>query len=223
MKINAKINDLSLDSFKAKLLSYQTGDSSYNNGYILPPSSIWPVVLKAKRGLKTVTLSLDFSGNSRYEIEIAISNMKAILQQGADILLPDGFFYYSVYESCSATKEVAPWLVNVQFSLSSIRHGAMITEKLSKSETIFIEGNSETPAIFIMNSSDKEATVNDITINNIKNTVIIDGIEKTVTENGVNKFAETNLTAFPLLKCGLNSIYLSKNTTLEINYYPIYL
>ena len=222
INFDVRINELLLDSFKAKLLDYQVGDIAYSNGYILPPSSVWPVSLSPQKGLRPITISLDFSGESRYEIELAISNMKAILHQGADILLPDGFYYYSVYESCSAAKEVAPWIVNVQFSLSGVRHGAMKTEKLSKSGNIFVDGNSDTPAIFKVSAASGTATVNDITITKMKNQVVIDGIKKTVTENGVNKFSDTTITAFPLLKSGNNSITISSGADLEISYYPIF-
>ena len=223
IKFDVRVNELLLDSFKAKLLDYQVGDSAYNNGYILPPSSVWPISLNAKKGLRPITISLDFIGESRYEIELAISNMKAILHQGADILLPDGFYYYSVYESCSAANEVAPWIVNVQFSLSGIRHGAMKTQRLSESGNIFVDGNSDTPAIFKVNSRSATASINDITITKMKSQVIIDGIEKTVTENGVNKFSDTDMTDFPLLKNGNNTITISSGADLEISYYPIFL
>jgi len=51
-----------------------------------------------------------------------------------------------------------------------------------------VDGNSDTPAIFKVNSRSATASINDITITKMKSQVIIDGIEKTVTENGVNKF-----------------------------------
>lgn len=50
IKFDVRVNELLLDSFKAKLLDYQVGDSAYNNGYILPPSSVWPISLNAKKG-----------------------------------------------------------------------------------------------------------------------------------------------------------------------------
>ncbi len=223
IKMDARINGSLLNSFKAKLLDYQIGDISYSNGYILPPSAIWPISLNAKKGLRPITINLDFNGDSRHEIELAISELKAILHQGADILLPDGFYYYSVYESCSVSKEVAPWIVNVQFSLSGVRHGALQTEVLSESGEIFVKGNSDTPTIFKIRSTTGAAIINGITISNMKSMVIIDGIEKTITENGINKFSDTNLTAFPVLKRGINSIVLSSGTSLEISYYPIFL
>lgn len=218
-----KINDLPLNSFNAELLDYTVGDSSYSNGYILPPLSILPIRLEGRKGLRPITLSLDFSGDERREIELKISEMKAILQQGADILLPDGFYYYTVYESCSTTQEVAPWLVNAQFSLLGVRHGVEKKETLSKSGKIFVDGNSDTPAVFKIETKEKSVSVNNIKISNINNTIIVDGIEKTVLENGINKFSETEMIAFPKLKSGWNEITISGNATVEISYYPMFI
>lgn len=225
MKDITKINGYPLEMFEAHLLNYTVGACEYSNGYFVPTNSMFPVKLKGNKGIRPITLELDFEGDSLKNITTNISNFTAMLQKGAEIILPDGFHYTCSYDSTTEPEEKAPWIMQVKFSLSGCRHRAMETATLTESGTISVDGNNETPAIIkiIPNENTQEVTVNGITVSNITDTVIIDGINKTVMENGVNVYANTNLTKFPVLQNGYNSIEISGNAIVEISYYPIFL
>jgi phage-related protein len=225
MDDKTKVNGYPLDMFNANLLNYTVGACEYNNGYFVPANSMFPVKLKGNIGVRPITLEIDFEGNSIKDITMSISDFTSMLQSKAEILLPDGFNYTCCFDDVSEPEQKAPWIMQVKFSLSGYRHGAMEFATLTGNSTLSVKGNYETPAIIkiIPNDATQEVTVNGITVKNITDTVVIDGINKTVMENGVNKFLDTNLTEFPALKSGNNNIEISGNATVEISYYPIYL
>lgn len=217
------VNNQPLSDFRAELLDYSIDACDYDNGYILPPSSMIPVRLTPQIGLRSLKLTFDFEGANTHEIAINISRMTALLQSEAELFLPDGFWYTCVYQNASAPKEVAPWIRQVKFTLVGYRHGSMKHHKLTKTESIYVIGTYRTPAVIRISDSDAEVTVKGITVSNVSGIIEINGLKKTVTENGKNKFGDTNLIEFPMLELGYNEISIVGKATIEISYYPIYL
>lgn len=222
---DTEINGQTLDIFKAHLVSYSIGACEYGNGYMSPPSSIFPIQLDGKVGLRSVEITLDFEGDSMAEISLNISNLTAQLHKEALLFLPDGFYYTCVFEKVSDPEEKAPWIMQTKFSFSGVRHKALTTENFKQSGKLYIDGNYKSSAIIkIMPSSGTtEVTVNGITVKNIIGEVVVDGIKKTVMQNGKNKFADTDMTEFPCFECGENDVTISGDATVEISYYPIFL
>ena len=222
---DTEINGQILDVFKAHLVSYTVGACSYDNGYMSPPSSIFPVRLDGKVGLRSVVMTMDFEGDSFAEISLNISNLTAMLHKEALLFLPDGFYYTCVFEGASEPKEKAPWILQVKFTFSGVRHKALKTESFTQSGKMYVDGNYKSSAIvrIVPNTGTTEVTVNGITVQNIAGEVVIDGIKKTVMQNGVNKFADTNMTEFPYFECGENDVTINGNATVELSYYPIFL
>lgn len=220
-----KINGYPLDALNAYMTEYTVGECDYDNGYMLPPKSMMPVKLDGNVGLRPITIEMDFEGETMRDITIKISNLTAMLHKEAELFLPDGFYYTCVYSKASTPKEVAPWIMQVKFSLVGFRHGAMQTETFAESGTIFVDGNYPSSAAFTITPDEgtTEVTVNGITVQNMGGPVVIDGIKKTVMEDGINKFADTNITEFPLLDPGYGSIEIEGNCTVDVSYYPIYL
>lgn len=222
---DTEINGQMLNVFKAHLVSYSIGACEYNNGYMTPPSSIFPVRLDGKVGLRKVEMTMDFEGDSMAEISHNISNMTAMFHKEALLFLPDGFYYTCVFESVSDPKEKAPWILQVKFTFSGVRHKALKTESFTESGKLYVDGNYKSSAIIriVPNTGTTEVTVNGTTVQNIAGEVVIDGIKKTVMQNGANKFADTNMTEFPYFECGYNEVTINGNATVEISYYPIFL
>ncbi len=226
--IEPLIEGASFGTYGAHLLDYEIDPCDYDNGYVLPPNSMIPVKLKHRLGLRGVVLTVDFEGDSQYEIAQNISEFTELLHNGADILLPDGYSYNCVFKKTSAPKEKAPWIRQVKFTLEGYRHGALETKTLTATGSIFVDGNYPTPAILKITTSATSATVCGITITNIDGVILIDGYKKKVTQdkNGAitNKFADTNMTEFPKLTAGYHEIAITASAaiTVEVSYYPLY-
>lgn len=223
--MSTQTNGYTIEQYKANLLEYKIGACEYNNGYMLPLSSMMPVKLDGKVGLRAITIVLDFDGSSMNEITTNISNFTAMLHDGVELVLPDGYHYTCVYDDASEPEEKAPWIMQAEYRFYGFRHGSLKTHTLSASGSISVEGNYKAAAIFKLTpaTGTTEMTVNGIKVKNISGTVVVDGMNKTVMQNGVNKFADAEMTEFPYLSKGDNSITIAGNGSVEISYYPIYL
>ena len=207
-RISTRINGIDPTAYKAVLLDYSVGPCSFDNGYINPPRSIIPIRLKSDVGLRDISLTFDFEGKTMHEIALNISNITAMLRKEADLLLPDGFYYFCAFDKVSTPKEVAPWIMQVKYTFVGYRHGPLIKQKLPDNGVINIEGNFKAGVVYEITTEESEITINGITVRNITGTIVIDGINKVVKENGINKFVDTDLTEFPALEEGLNTCLL---------------
>lgn len=221
--IEPRINGMLFTVFRAKMLTYKVGACDYSTGYLLPPASMIPVKLAQTVGLRSITLTFDFEGDTPREIAMNISKVTALMQEMPDIILPDGFCYCCVYEKQSTPEEKAPWIHKVQYTLSGFRHEPMETVTLAQTGTVNVGGNYKTPAVLRITSTASTVKVLGVTVKNAAGVVIIDGLKKTVTKDGLNKFADTNLTSFPMLQPGLNTVDIEGASEVEISFYPIFL
>ena len=106
-------------------------------------------------------------------------------------------------------------------------------------KSITVKGNDEAPCIVEITPSIDLASVEidgiaynhisgdkeTITIRNLKagKTVIINGEDCTVLQEGANKFADTDMWEFPVLKSGANTISCSSDKcTVTLKYKPRY-
>ena len=207
----------------AELLSYEVGPCSYSNGYIKPQGKAFPVKLKAKIGLRPITLVFDFMADSPAESAVAISQMTNELMSGPEIMLPDGFLYWCEYDSASAPSRKAPWIEQVKFKLHGVRHSPLVTKTFTESGRLKADGNMESPMIVELTPSGSDGmTFNGIAIDsNVP--VTIDGVYTTVKNSlGDNVFGSTDMTKWPTLDPGDNVITMSGISSAKISYYPIW-
>ncbi len=223
--VKPKINDMMLGIFDAEMLdNYSIGPCKFEGGYVLPPSATFPIILAGKVGVRSISITLDFSGATRHERTKTISQFTQILQEGCELLLPDGFYYTCVYDGASTPEDKSPWITQVRFSLIGVRHSDLRTAKFTTGTSVLeVDGNCNTPAIITIRATDTEVTVCGFTVKNIKDEVVINGMDGTVLENGLNKYGDIeNMTKFPEFSAGKNNIEIVGNAEVIISYYPIY-
>ena len=226
--IEPKINGALLDIYGAKMLGYSVGSVSYENGYFRAPRSMFPIRLDADVGLRTVTIRLDFEGANMMQITTNISNLTAQLHKEADLYLPDGFHYYCAFDEQSTPEEMAPWIMQVEYTMSGFRHGGLKSVKLSTgagAKNVFIEGNYKAPVIYTVSPMGAQSfSIGDISIANVGAAdVIIDGIRGKVTQDGMNKYRDATMTKFPALEPGLNTVNVVGDVDVRCDYYPLYM
>ncbi len=218
-----KINGLDPEIYGAYLLSYSVSGCELENTYFLPPSTLIPIRLTNRARLRKITLKFDFHGQDTHDAIRNMSNFTATLHNEAELLLPDGFYYYCVLVSTGTSVTKADWIEQNSFSLIGFRHGPLESYIFTETSDIFVNGNYETECRFIINTEKDSITVNGISINNISGEIIIDGIKKVVLQNGANKFIDCDMTDFPKLNPGNNTISITEGATVIVQYYPIYL
>ena len=222
--ITPTINGSALSVYGAELLdNYSVGAVEYSNGYLKSVDRAFPVKLRGKMGLRPITMTMDFSGETEAEAVGHISSLTASLMQQADLYLPDGFYYWAALDGVSAPKKVAPWIWQATFTFHGVRHGALVTSTRTVSGSITAQGNMETPMIVKLTPTSGATSMvfNGVTVN-LNRAVTIDGVNTTVQDNnGLNVFGYTNMTEWLKLKPGSNAITLTRCTA-EIKYYPIF-
>lgn len=215
------------EQFKARLLDYKVGPPNIKNPYLTLTNSIIPVKLKESIGTRPIALTLEFDGDTCNESLINISNLTAYLLYENEIQLPDGFYYFCIFDKVSEPTLKGGTLYTVTFNLVGYRHGALVSQEFTESGSITALGNYKAPAIITIENASGTVTVNDITVNDIENTVIINGYDKTVFEtDGIyrrNKFKSCEMTEFPYLYPGVNFIQITGSAKVTIEYKPIYL
>ncbi len=220
--ISPTINDRLLKEFGADLLSYEVGACSYSNGYVLPSGKIIPVHLKPSIGLRKIILIMDFSAPSPVETARSISEVTDILHSSPEIMLPDGFYYWCEFDRALSPRRVAPWIEQVEFRLFGVRHGPIQNLVVSNGSVVNVEGNIETPITVLIQPSGDSMTFQGITITG-SSPVIINGLKTTVKDLlGNNVFGSTDMTRWPTLQPGENTISMSGATSAAISYYPLW-
>lgn len=216
-----------LKKYNARLLHYTVYAPSISNAYLSRTNSVIPTKLKEAVGTRTIALELEFFGETPHESLLQISNMTADLLNETEIQLPDGFYYFCILDKVSAPKLEGDTFYSVTFELVGYRHGPMQTEVLNESGSIYAVGNYNAPAKITIENAAGTVVVNDITVKDITDTVIINGFDKTVFEtDGVytrNKFKSCEMTKFPRLSPGVNVIDITGDAKVTIEYQPIYL
>ena len=221
------VNGQDISTFGAKLIDYTVGGIPYTDNFVKPPKHAFPIGFAGTDGLREITLSMDFVSTSAAAAEANVSNFVAECMSGCELLLPDGFYYTCVFGSAEASKHVAPWINQIAVKMKGVRHGEKVTSStISAAGTLVVSGNRPTPAKVTVSGVTDGASITingtEIEFTDITGIVIIDGINCTVTSSGINVFANTNLTAFPVLNAGNNSIDMTSGVSVTFEYYPLY-
>ena len=222
--ITPMINERLIGTWGAEMFEPEIGACEFRNGYVSVPGKIFPVKLAGKIGLRPIKLTFDFTGESPNETAQAISDMTDELQKGADILLPDGFYYWCVFDGAGEQKRKAPWIEQVKFQLHGVRHEKLEEVTLTGNGKIRARGNIETPMIVTLTptSGATSMTFQGITISSSR-PVTIDGFYTTVKNDiGNNVFGSTNMTEWPKLQPGENTITMTNVASAAVSYYPIW-
>ena len=224
--IRTAANDVLPESFGALMLSYEVGATPISDAYTRADSRVFPIRLKGKRGLRQIRMVFDFEHDSDHERALNISRFTHELQKGTvDLRLPDGFHYWCEYDGASTPQKMAPWIEQVEFQLTGIRHEELRKHTLTAAGSIDADGNQETPIIATLTPASGVSVMHfmGITINSSL-PVTIDGVYTTVkNSNGANVFGSTTLTEWPKLSPGANTISMTGIASAAISYYPIWL
>lgn len=188
-----------------------------------------------------VIIEMIVSGRRKTEAEILISDVTSDFVNG-NLFELDNVELSIRAEVTRIEKEfIKKWDYKVTVTMqgwekSAAQHTVAIKDTL---QTVSIEGNQPTPCIVEITPSIDLASVEidgiaynhisgdkeTITIRNLKagKTVIINGEDCTVLQEGANKFADTDMWEFPVLKPGANTISCSSDKcTVTLKYKPRY-
>lgn len=214
-------------TYNANILDFAEGGYSISNNYVQPPGGLQFVKLTPPGlPLKKLKITLDIAGSSYFDLETKVSSLTALFYSSRLSLsdFGDGMTWDCILTATSEIKEVAPWIYQISFTFAGYKKGEIITVTPSVfPATITVSGNYETDPVITLTDCSAEIKIFGITISNITGTVIIDSVNKRITDNGSNKLLDCDLTSFPKLQPGQNTISLTGTATVAIAYSPIYM
>ena len=222
-----KINGTDIAAFGAKLLQYTVTPAAVENRYTLGYNSAFFTLMDTEIKTKTLTVTLHVAGDTLEHTSRNSTLLLASLYQESELEMPDGFMYRCVCTACSSSR-IMDTLHEVVVTCEAVQHLALVTVPLSAGNNV-VHCTSTLPTEYtlaVTPAADAEScTVAGITVRQLTagKAVVIDGMRKTVTQEGANKFMDTDLTAFPRLVPGDNTVAVSGNVDVVLTYYPTFL
>lgn len=240
------INGMDISIYNARLLSFSVSGTTVTNSFSNSYEYLkMPMLFSTVPSTRTLTITLTFFPHRSGEdsrntsipdrLSLAAENITRfeglLVGKVVEISLPDGFIYTAVVQTLSPATFDGSGEHDVTYTFSAIRHKATVEKNVSPNGFVFCESNTETQCVVkakinSMSAQMKSVVLFGITIRKLSNgaEVVIDSINGVVTVNGVNKFNDTDLIDFPVLKPEKNLIGCTESdVNISVVYTPIYI
>lgn len=238
------VNGTNISTFGARQHSVTFTKSDISGKGEWPRSAALPFFDQIDVGFKSITVNVIVKGSSRQDIHNKVSNLLALFQQEADVVL-DGFSctYHVVMRSHKESELSMRRWHKVQLDLTGYGYGTPVSAQITSGTTLTINnpGNrKESPCILQitpragvasatitgicrdpMTGADLPVVVKNTTANKV---VTIDGLTGLITEGTANKAGDVEIWRLPSLKPGSNSIVTSSGSlSLKVTVTPLYI
>ena len=223
------INSIDISAYNATLMGYDVESTDTKNSYYVFKNSPYFIFFESNKQLKKLTVRLWISGSTQELTDINISNIVKLCQEQCIIKFEtsDTLSYDCVFIS-NKIKKINLYNKELTVEFNCFVHKDIVSKTLTDLDKVVNNvGTCKVPCIIEV-ANNTASAINDvvvagITIDSIEanKTIIIDGVEKTVTVDNVNKLLDTDLTTFPLLEIGENTIDFTGGTV-TVKYYPTY-
>lgn len=217
------INDKDLREYSGKLLAdYKVSgcelDISVVNGRKRSSFNL----LNATVGLKTLTISIEFSGSDRADASLKKSMFEKIAFGKSELVMDDGLLYSVVLSKIGDTTYIGQELIKVEYTFTGVRHGERV-----KTEGNIVYCDSTllyTDCILTATATDNADfySVGSVTFKNVSagEILTVDGINGRILVNGIPAAERADWIEFPKLVPGKN--ILQCDDVLTVEFYPAY-
>lgn len=218
-------------AFGARLLtSYTVGGVSLERSRVLPAAGLRFIPAGSRVGLREISLPVHIYGqNPRDAAQRKSALDAALLADPVELALPDGFLYTASLDKIGAVTELSAdgCILAGSYTLSGFRHDLLETVRLpAGGGTLYARGTA--PAMECRISCTVGSTADSYQMAGILwvdlqagDLLVLDGIRRAVTKNGKNALNQCDLTRWPLLAPGKNT--LTAPDALTVEYTPIWL
>lgn len=238
------VNGTNISTFGARQHNVVFSKSDIAGKGEWPKSAALPFFDFIDVGFKNISVDVIVRGNSRADIHNKISNLLALFQEEADVVL-DGFSntYHVVMRSHRESEVSMKRWHKVRLELTGYGYGPAVTAQITSGTTLTINnpGNRrESPCVLQITpragvasatitgicrdpftGADLPVVVKNTTANKV---VTIDGLTGLITENNANKAGDVTIWRLPSLKPGSNSIVTSSGSlSLKVTVTPLYI
>ena len=222
------INGFYVDVYNAVLFGYDLLSTEISNSYQVFKDSPYFAFYQSVKALRPLSVRLWVEGVTSEDCDINISRILNLCSEQCVIKFndTDSLSYDCVYQSNEIDK-VNP--LNKKITLTFVcvvREDMEVKELTALDKVVTNTGTCKVPCIIELSTTTAltDVVVAEITIASLpaNKTIIIDGIGKTVTIDNVNVLLNTDLTTFPQLEIGTNTINHTAGTV-TVKYYPTYI
>lgn len=223
------INDKDILDYGAKALrdTLKIGGTSVENDYFQGRNRTHYTLMQTTFGLKQIDFTLVYQDKYQRRAEENRSKLEAVMFNGCEIYLPNGFYYRAMLQSIgsASTKGVDGNLVliEVAYQFLAIQHDEMETIENGASFT----AKGTTPKMDCILSVTVGATASSYSLGGAVfgsvqagDVLIVDGINKRFLKNGAWTTATSWIT-FPSVTSGHNSF--TALDPVKVQYYPCYI
>ena len=219
-----EINGKDIKRYSALLLKgFTIGTSPVETSYFRGRNRSSYNLISQTFGLKTISLGIMFTGETREKIAINKSFFDLELVGDLDIYLDNGYFYKCVLSSSGELEYDGNNYARAYYEFIGTQHKALVTVKSSTfscSSTVPF-----TDCIITGTATATSGTIGDITFSGatIGKVIVVDGINKRFLHDGspaAQKFVWVN---FPALTPKENAIATTGLSGVTIQYYPTFM
>jgi hypothetical protein len=224
------IDNIDISLYNATLFGYDVETTEIKNNYFVFKDSPYFTFYNSDKALKKISIRMLVEGVAEETTDINISNIIKLCKEQSVIKFnaTDLLSYDCVYNS-NSIKKITPFCKELTIEVDGFAHKDIVSKTLTGLDKVVNNtGTCKVPCIIEVANNTASAINNvvvaGITITSIaaNKTIIIDGIEKIVTVDDVNKLLDTDLTQFPMLEIGSNTIDFTAGTV-TVKYYPTFI
>lgn len=217
------INHKPLYLFGGKLrMDYSYASPELGNEYFQGRNRSGFTLLASNYNLGTLTLPIVFEGKNGNDAALKKSKFESEAYGRSDIIIGDGFMYFTFLESIGEASYPSDQLIEVTYEFKCIRHGKY---REVKKNTVYCEStlpNTDCILEVTVEQNGKNYVVGTVKFPEVKKgeKITVDGINKRILVNGAPNANRAEWTVFPSLVPGLNNI--ACKGLLTVGYYPVY-
>lgn len=223
-----KIDTTDISTLNATLLGYDIGTTEFENIYTVFQNSPYFTFFNSIKALRPLSIRLYVEGTSEENVDISISKIISLCSEQCVVKFnDDDLLSYDCVFASNEIEKVNVYNKKIMLSFYCVCHEDMEVKELTALDKVVTNtGTCKVPCIIELSTTTAltDVVVAEITIASLpaNKTIIIDGIGKTVTIDNVNVLLNTDLTTFPQLEIGTNTINHTAGTV-TVKYYPTYI
>lgn len=220
------------DIYNADLIKYYTGSGSINAVYDRGVSLSDIHVSSYSVGIGTLTAEFYVGGDTKNQMQINASNLVSDARTCVFETDEESFEYDAVLTKFNIEETGIMWYNKVSLEFAVVKRLPLVTrrfETVTNNQVQFKNvGNIESGLRLSITPRAAKTSIKvaGITIKNLLagQPFVIDGLDGTIICNTENRFLDTDLTSFPHVSVGNNTIITDTNDVIiEVQYYPTFI
>lgn len=206
---------------------YPSGSVSFGTDYQQGLGGSDLLLLSGDTPAPKLQLQFFVGGADEDEAQRNVSGLVAACRECTLKRGPSRFEYPAILLDYTNISSGVPPYRSVTLNFAAVCRLPLVSVPLTSTGNVYNQGNTPSGVRFEITPSKKltSFTIAGITCKDLaaNETFVIDGISGKVFSNEDNRFADTDLTAFPTVQPGSNQVTMSAPANVTVSFYPLFL